>query len=103
MPKPENIAQLRDQLLDAFEAVKSDPSQSDQVAQLVKVAGVVIAGVKCELEYAFLRRDAAHIPFLHYPSRDELSVCRNPNIQSQQILKQIHQEIDPALSNTSDS
>lgn len=97
MPKPQNIKELRDQLLDVFESVKADPKQIERASAMTKTAGVVIAGLKCELEYASLRRDSAHIDFLHYPTRDKLTI-QNPVLGSHRLLKEIHSEIDPELA-----
>jgi hypothetical protein len=96
MPKPQNISQLRDQLLEAFALVQIDPTAFNQVSHQVKAAGAVIASLKCELEYAALRRDNPYIAFLHYPER-EAHTIEHPTERGHRLLKEIHREVDPAL------
>lgn len=92
MATPKNIEELRNQLLDAFEWVKQDPRRASQVCEMVNAAGKAINSLKCELEYAAMRKENAHIPFLHYSGRDALTI-EKPNIGSQRTLKRIHSEL----------
>ena len=64
MPRIENIEQLRDQLLDAYDWVKTDPRRANQVKEMANAAGKVIASLKVELEYAALRGNKPLIQFL---------------------------------------
>ena len=97
MQKPQNISQLRDQLLDAFARVQTDPKAFEAVSHQVKVAGAVIASLKCELEYAAMRRDNPYIGFLHYPER-EAKTIEHPTERGHRLLKEIHREVDPKLA-----
>ena len=93
MATPKNIDELRRQLLDAFDWVKTDPRRAGQVCEMVNAAGKVINSVKCELEYAAIRKENVCIPFLHYGERDAGSLER-PQVSSGRMLKQIHSEIE---------
>jgi len=64
MPKPKNISELRDQLLEAFELVKTDPRRANQVKEMTNAAGKVLGTIKAELEYAQLRSEEPEIPFM---------------------------------------
>lgn len=64
MAKPENIEELRDQLLEAYEWVKSDPRRGNQVKEMTNAAGKVIGTLKMQLEYAMLRQEKPCIGFL---------------------------------------
>ena len=64
MSKPKDISELRDQVLDAFEALKNDPRRAAQVKEMVNAAGKAVATVKCQLEYAALRSEQPDIPFM---------------------------------------
>lgn len=63
-PKPGNITELRDQLLDAFGALKADPKRALQCKELANVAGKVINTVRIQMDYAELRGDIPEIPFV---------------------------------------
>ena len=64
MPKPKDIRELRDQLLDAFQWVKEDPRRANQVKEMTNAAGKVLGTVKAQLEYAMLRQEKPSIEFL---------------------------------------
>ncbi|MBJ7391633.1 MAG: hypothetical protein JHC85_08710 [Chthoniobacterales bacterium] len=64
MAKPNDITQLRDQLLDAFDAVKMDPRRANQVKEQVNAAGKILASVKAQLEYSMLKGEEPEIPFM---------------------------------------
>lgn len=64
MPKPADIKELRDQLLDAFEDVRKDHRRVVQVKEMANVAGKVIGTLKMQLEYAMLRHERPVIEFL---------------------------------------
>jgi uroporphyrinogen-III decarboxylase len=83
MPKPENIDELRDGLLDAYEWVKADPRRANQVKEMVNAAGKVIGTVKLQLEYAMLRREKPVIAFLG----------GNWTTETQQLSAQVRKEI----------
>lgn len=64
MGKPKDITELRDELLDAFEALKADPRRMLQTKELTNTAGKIIGTVKSQLEYALLRGEEPEIPFM---------------------------------------
>lgn len=64
MPRPSNIEDLRDQLLDAYEWVKGDARRANQVKEMANTAGKVLGTVKLQLEYAMLRGEKPSIEFL---------------------------------------
>jgi hypothetical protein len=64
MAQPKNIEELREHLLSAFEWVKTDPRRSNQVKEMSNAAGKVLASVKLQMEYAFLKGEEPDIPFL---------------------------------------
>jgi len=82
MANPKNIEELRDQLLDAYGWVKSDPRRANQVKEMANTAGKVIGTLKLQLEYALLRKEKPYIPFLGKTGGDAM-------------LEEIHGEIDP--------
>jgi len=64
MPKPKDINDLRDQLLDAFDWVKGDPRRANQVKEMVNAAGKILGTVKAQLEYSMLKGEEPDVPFL---------------------------------------
>jgi hypothetical protein len=64
MAKPTNIEELRDQLLDTYEAVKDDPAMVEQCREMTNCAGKIINTVKIQLEYALLRAETPVIDFM---------------------------------------
>lgn len=64
MANPKDITELREQLLDAFGWVKSDPRRANQVKEMANTAGKVLGTIKCQLEYAMLKGEEPDIPFL---------------------------------------
>lgn len=64
MPRPANIEELRDQLLEAYEWVKGDPRRGNQVKEMANTAGKVLGTIKVQLEYAMLRGEKPVIEFL---------------------------------------
>lgn len=64
MPKPRDINDLRDQLLDAFQQLKEDPRRLNQAAELANVAGKVLGTLKAQMEYSVLRGMEPDIPFM---------------------------------------
>lgn len=64
MAKPKDITELRDQLLDAFDAVKMDPRRANQVKEQTNAAGKILASVKAQLEYSLLKGEEPDIPFM---------------------------------------
>lgn len=65
--RPSNINELRDQLLDAYEAVKADPLRVTQVREMTNAAGRVISTLKVQLTYHALRNEVPLIPFMECP------------------------------------
>lgn len=64
MPKPQDINDLRDQLLDAFQQLKEDPRRLNQAAELANVAGKVLGTLKAQMEYSVLKGMEPDIPFM---------------------------------------
>lgn len=64
MPAPQNIEELRNELLAAYEWVKEDPLRASQVKEMSNAAGKVIGTLKVQLEYSHLRSEKPTIPFL---------------------------------------
>lgn len=51
MPRITTNAQLRNDLLEAYESLKADPRRLNQVSELANTAGKVLASAKMEIEY----------------------------------------------------
>lgn len=64
MAKPSNITELREQLLDAFDWVKSDARRANQVKEMANTAGKVLGTIKLQMEYAMLKGEEPDIPFI---------------------------------------
>ena len=64
MAKPKDIAELRDQLLDAFEWVKGDPRRVNQVKEMTNAAGKIIGSLKIQIEYSVMRSEEPEIGFM---------------------------------------
>lgn len=64
MANPKDITELREQLLAAFEWVKEDPRRANQVKEMTNAAGKILATVKAQMEYAYLRGEEPEIEFL---------------------------------------
>jgi len=78
MSRAKDISELRDQLLDAFEAVRNDPRKAMQTEEMSNAAGKVIQSLKIELEYCIARNEMPDIAFMGkgsgkaLPSRSKL-------------------------------
>jgi len=66
MSKVKNIKELRDEMLDALDLVKSDPRRMAQVSVMANCAGKALSTIKAELEEAKLGKFTPNIPFLKY-------------------------------------
>ena len=64
MPKPKDITDLRDQLLDMMDAVKADPRRANQAKEFFNGAGKVLASIKLELENHQMKGEEPNIAFL---------------------------------------
>jgi hypothetical protein len=64
MPKPKDLNELREQLLDAFDMVKTDPRRQNQVKEMSNAAGKIVAITKLQVEYAYLRGEEPDVPFI---------------------------------------
>ena len=64
MPKPKDINELREQLLDAFDWVKQDARRANQVKEMTNAAGKVLSTVKAQMEYAVIKGEEPEIEFL---------------------------------------
>lgn len=64
MPKPKDINELREQMLDAFDMVMKDPRRANQVKEATNAAGKILGTLKAQLEYAVLKGEEPDIPFL---------------------------------------
>lgn len=64
MANAQDITELREQLLSAFDWVKTDPRRANQVKEMANTAGKVLGTIKCQLEYAMLKGEEPDIPFM---------------------------------------
>lgn len=64
MKTPQNIEELRNELLIAYDWVKTDPRRAGQVKEMVNAAGKVIGTLKVQLEYHTLNGTKQKIGFL---------------------------------------
>ena len=64
MAKANDITELRDHLLEAFELLRHDPKRMIQVKELSNAAGKVINTVRAQLEYSLMRGEQPEIPFM---------------------------------------
>ena len=64
MTTPKDLNELREELLTAYEWVKSDPSRQNQVKEMVNAAGKIIALTKLQIEYAYVRGEEPDVPFV---------------------------------------
>ena len=81
MSRAKDISELRDQLLEAFDAVRADPRKAGQVQEMSNAAGKIIATLKTQLEYALLRNEMPEIDFMGKTSNKQLP------IHSRKLLK----------------
>lgn len=88
MPKPKDIEELREQLLEAYDWVKTDPRRANQVKEMANTAGKVIGTLKLQLEYAMLRQEKPAIEFLGGEWTSKTS----------QIHKLVHKELEEKAS-----
>jgi hypothetical protein len=61
------IKQLRDELMDTFNKLRSGEIEVKVAAEMNNTAGKVINTIKAELEYAVIRGDVPVIAFMHEP------------------------------------
>lgn len=73
MKTPKDINELRDELLTAYEWVKSDPRRANQVKEMANTAGKVLGTLKLQLEYAAMKGEEPDIPFMGKTSGKALS------------------------------
>lgn len=59
-----NINELRNNLIEAFEMVKTDPRKVHQGKELGNIAGKIIHSVKIQLSYSAARKEKPEISFL---------------------------------------
>lgn len=59
-----NIIQLRNELCQVFDEIRSKEIAVKSAKEVVNAAGKIIASVKLELEYAALRKETPVIEFL---------------------------------------
>lgn len=71
MATPNNIEQLRNDLLDVYTWVKQDPRRAAQCKEMTNAAGKVVSTLKLELEYSALRKEVPNIAFLNYTNRNK--------------------------------
>lgn len=64
MASPKDITELRNQLLESFDAVRQDPRRAVQTKEISNCAGKIMQSVAVQLEYAHLRGEEPDIPFL---------------------------------------
>lgn len=63
-----NIQELRNELLHAFDGVKSGDLKTPIAKEMTNAAGKVIGTIKMQLEYAALRKETPDIDFLNVKS-----------------------------------
>ncbi len=82
MAAPTNIDQLRVQLLEAFDWVKTDPRRANQVKEMTNAAGKILGTLKTQLEYSMLRGEEPDIPFMGKtsgkPLKNNVKLIANP-------------------------
>lgn len=64
MSKINDINQLRDELIEAYDTVKRDPRRANQVKEQVNAAGKILGTLKAQMEYAMMRGEEPDIPFM---------------------------------------
>lgn len=74
MSAPKNITELRNELLESFDAIKKDPRRLAQAGELANTAGKIIASVKMQLEYSLLLNQEPDIPFMGETSGKSLKI-----------------------------
>lgn len=63
--KIQNVEQLRDELLDTLEGIKSGSIRVADAKERSNCAGKIINTAKLQLEYAALRKETPNIAFLN--------------------------------------
>jgi hypothetical protein len=64
MKTPQNIQELRNELLEAYTWIKADPKRHGQVKEMVNAAGKVIGTIKVQIEYGAIRGEKPKIAFM---------------------------------------
>jgi hypothetical protein len=64
MQTPKNIQELREILLTEIDAVRKDPRRVNQAKEVINGCGKVLAGLRTEMEYSFLKGEEPEIPFM---------------------------------------
>lgn len=64
MAKINDINELREELIAAYDWVKTDPRRANQVKEMVNAAGKILGTVKAQIEYAMLKGEEPDIPFM---------------------------------------
>jgi hypothetical protein len=64
MPKAKDITELRDQLLEIFDAAVKDPRRISQADTAANAAGKILQTLKAQMEYSSLRGEEPEIPFM---------------------------------------
>lgn len=80
MPKPNDINELRDSLLEAYEMLSRDPKRVVQVGELANTAGKILGTVKAQMEYAVARGEEPDIPFMGKTSGRSLKPAAVPKL-----------------------
>ena len=66
MPRIKNNTELRNDLLEAYEMLKTDPRRLNQVAEMANTAGKVISATKLEIEYQLYRKKIKDFPKIEF-------------------------------------
>lgn len=61
-----NVNELRKNLLKLFHEIKAGSIDVKHATEMNNTAGKIINSVKLELDYADLRKEKPHIPFVEY-------------------------------------
>lgn len=76
--KPSNITELRNELIETFSWVKSDPTRVKQAKEMNNSVGKVIATLKIQTEYSVLRGEVPEIAFMGKTSGKKLQYTTKP-------------------------
>ena len=72
MKAPTDIIELRNELLESFALVKTDPRRLAQAGELANTAGKIISSAKIQLAYCLMLNQEPDIPFLGKTSGRQL-------------------------------
>ncbi len=80
--RPKNIEELREQLLDGFDWVKTNPKKINQVKEMTNCAGRILGTLKAQMEYSIMRGEEPIIAFMGKTSGKALSAATQRKLLS---------------------